>query len=280
MVKVKPCYNAYMTQTPEMFPPIGFGTGQLQGAEAEQAVRWALQHDYRLIDTGAIYGNEHAVGRAIASSNIDREDILVVTKGAHESEEHGYTQILEQFDTSLQRLGLDYIDYYLVHWPSHPQLRVETWRAMETIQKNRRAQYIGVSNYSVRHLDELEDAQLMRPAVNEIELHPYIFSEQRHLIETCKNRRIPILGYATFANGQGDTDEVVERIAAKCHKTPRQILTRWAMQHSVVPLVRSRSEAHIIENRAVEDFAINDDDMRLLDGLHGTREFQDPALLP
>lgn len=269
-----------MTQTFETLPPIGFGTGQLQGSEAEQAVRWALQHEYRLIDTGAIYGNEVEVGRAITGSNIPREAITVVTKGAHNSDEHGYAQVLEQFDNSLQRLALDYIDYYLVHWPSNTQERLETWRAMEAIQQSGRARRIGVSNYSIRHLDELEDAQLRRPAVNEIEFHPYIFSEQRLIVEACKNRGIAILGYATFANGQANADEIVGNIATKHHKTPRQILTRWAMQHGVVPLVRSSIEAHIIENRAVEDFAIDDGDMSLLDELQGEREFRNPALLP
>lgn len=266
-------------KTVETLPLIGFGTGRLHGAEAEQAVRWALNYNYTLIDTAAIYGNEVEVGRAIASSTIPREDIVVVTKGAHDSDEHGYSQILEQFENSLKRLALDYVDYYLVHWPSNPHERLETWRAMETIQQSGRARYIGVSNYDIRHLDELDDANLTHPAVNEIEFHPYIFNEQQGIVDACKNRGIAILGCATFANGQGDTNKTVGNIAAKYHKTPRQILTRWAMQHGVIPLVRSKNEAHIIENRLVEDFVIEASDMMLLNSQQGRREFPNPALL-
>lgn len=267
-------------QASETLPPIGFGTGQLHGAEAEQAVRWALQYNYSLIDTAAIYGNEIEVGRAMASSSVPREDITVITKGAHNSNEHGYLQLLGQFEKSLGRLALDYVDYYLVHWPSNPHQRLETWRAMETIQQSGRARHIGVSNYGIHHLDELDDANLMRPAVNEIEFNPYIFNEQRQVAKTCKDRGIAVLGYASLANGQGNTDKILGDIAAKYHKTPCQILARWAMQHDIVPLVRSKSKAHIIENRQVEDFAIIASDMALLDGRQGVRGFPNPALLP
>lgn len=226
-------------QSSEALPLIGFGTGQLHGTEAERAVQWALQNNYRLIDTAANYGNETQVGRAIACSGIPREDIKIITKGAHDPGEHGYSQLLEQFDNSLRRLALNYIDYYLVHWPSNPQARLETWRAMEAIQQSGRARYIGVSNYSIHHLDELNSGQRLLPVINEIEFHPYIFDEQRHVVDACKERNISVIGYATFANGQGDADKIVRDIAAKHNKTLRQILTRWAIQHGIIPLVRS-----------------------------------------
>lgn len=260
-------------------PAIGFGTGQLRGSIAEVAVGAALEQQYRLIDTGAIYANEESVGRAIRQSNVPREEITVITKGAHNEDEHGYEQTLTAFRVSLDKLGLVYVDHYLVHWPTNPTQRKETWRAMQAIQQTGKTRAIGVCNYALHHLEELRD-QPMQPAVNQIEFHPYIFREQRDILEYCTERDIKVIGYSTYANGQGDNDPVVTTIARRKNKSPRQVLTRWSMQHGVVPLVRSSNLAHITENFEVNDFELSLDEMSALDNLHGNREFRDPHKLP
>lgn len=265
--------------TSSSLPPIGFGTGQLQGQVAEIAVEAALQTGYRLIDTGANYGNETEMGQAVVQSGIARQDIIIMTKGAHNEDEHGYQQTLDAFQASLGRLSLEYIDYYLIHWPENPAQRQETWRAMIDIQHSGQARAIGVSNYAEHHLEELESSGVT-PSVNQIEFHPYIFSEQKGILDYCLSRGIQVVGYATHANGQADNDPVVQSISEHHRKSVRQVLTRWSMQHNIVPLVRSSKLEHIAENYKVDDFVLSANDMQLLDNLRGVRQFRNPADLP
>lgn len=260
-------------------PHLGFGTGELRGHVAYDAVTYALQTEYRLIDTGAIYGNEAEVGNALASSDITREDIYVITKGAHDAHEHGYEQVTRSFESSLARLALQYIDLYLIHWPSNPQLRQESWRAMEAIYKSGRAKAVGVSNYARHHLEEL-DRGALQPAINQIEFHPYIFGQQHDTLQATRERNITIVGYAPFAGGQGDDDPAVKHIAQRHNKTTRQILGRWSLQHGVIPLMRSANPKHIIENYKLDDFELNPQDMTVLNNLTGRRLFPDPQQLP
>lgn len=259
-------------------PEIGFGTGTLLGGEAFNAVSAALQSGYHLIDTAARYDNETEVGQAIIATATPREEIIIVTKGAHDENEHGYQTVLDQFKASLQRLALEYVDFYLVHWPVNPALRKETWRAMTDIQKTGRARAVGVSNYAIHHFQELRDSQV-QPAVNEIELHPYVFAQQRDIIEYCHQNGIAVLGHGTFANGQADADPTVLAIAAAHSTTPRQVLIRWSMQHGVTPLVRSRNPQHIAQN-AHASFTLTDEQMATLDNLRGTFQWRDPHKLP
>lgn len=263
----------------DTLPLVGFGTGQLLGDFAQNATMAALDAGCRLIDTGAMYENEEQIGLAIAQGDVPREEIILITKGAHYENEHGHKQTHDAFKASLGRLGLSYIDYYLIHWPVNPQQRKETWRAMEEIQRNGMARAIGVSNYAQHHLEELK-TMTIKPAVNEIEFHPYIFGEQKAILEYCQNEGVRIIGYATYADGQGDHDPVVGKIATQHGKTPRQVLTRWSIQHQVVPLVRSGNPSHITENFNVEDFELTQAEMALLDNLHGTRLFTNPNDLP
>ena len=260
---------------PDSLPIMGFGTGQLQGLIAREAVRAALREGYRLIDTGAAYGNEVEVGEALRQSNIPREKITVITKGAHDEHEHGYEQTLTAFSKSLGRLAVDYVDYYLIHWPTNPAQRRQTWRAMQTIQESGRARLIGVSNYAQHHLEELRD-QRIQPVVNQLEFHPYIFSQQHDILDYCNQRGIRIIGYSTYANGQGDNDPVVVDIARRIDKKPRQVLARWSIQHGVAPLVRSSNPSRIAGNLEVSDFELSLADMDMLDSLQGDREFRDP----
>lgn len=260
-------------------PYTGFGTGGLKGATAYNAVLSALACGYRLVDTAAMYGNEVEVGHAIRESGIPREDVVVITKGAHYEDEHGYRKTLDALDASLHRLGLSYVDYYLIHWPVNQVMRGETWRAMEHLQEAGKASLIGVSNYSVRHLRELGKARV-QPAVNQIEFHPFIYYAQQEILEYCRQHGIKLIGYATLAGGQADNNETINAIANRLGRPYRQILARWSMQHGVTPLVRSASPEHIADNFIVDDFEIGQEDMRLIDNLHGVRLFPDPYAMP
>lgn len=252
----------------------GFGTGQLKGDSARLAVAAAIEAGYTTIDTGAIYGNETEVGQAIAKSG-RRSELLVITKGAHDPEEHGYKEIRTSFTASLGRLALEYVDYYLIHWPANPEARQQTWKGMLAIRDAGGAKAIGVSNYAVHHLAELPTGE-DGPVVNQIEFHPYVYAAQQDILEYCQEQGIALMGYATFANGQADADPVVTVIARRHQKTPRQVLTRWSLQHGVLPLVRSGNSSHITENFAVDDFTLSPDEMRALNSLRGVREFRDP----
>lgn len=259
-------------------PFIGFGTGQLKDAAAEQAVATALDAGYRLIDTAAIYDNELEVGHAIASSNITREEILLVTKGAHDAHEHGKAEILASFEASLGKLAVDYVDYYLIHWPSNPGKRLETWHAMEQLFYRKRARHIGVSNYAVHHLQELYAGADVQPAVNQIEFHPFIYAQQRGLLDYCRENDIVVMGYSTFGGDQAWSSERLQRIAQQKGRPFQQILARWSMNHGVIPLVRSEKQSHVRANIDI-DFELSDQEMAVLDGLKGDRLFRDPRVL-
>ena len=259
-------------------PLIGFGTGQLEGSGAEEAVSAALDAGYRLIDTAAIYGNEESVGRALAHSSIPREEIVLVTKGAHDAHEHGGSEILASFEASLGKLAVDYIDYYLIHWPVNRDRRIETWQAMEQLQYQKRVRHIGVSNYAVHHLQELHAQANVHPSVNQIEFHPFVYGQQRGLLDYCKENNIAVMGYSTFGGEQARSTDALLEIALRKGKTFQQILARWSMNHGVTPLVRSNKPEHIRSNFAV-DFELSTDEMATLDDLKGSRLFRDPREL-
>lgn len=263
-----------MTELPE----IGFGTGTLEGDSALDAVTAALHNGYRLIDTAARYNNETEVGHAIAASGLAREEILVVTKGAHDENEHGYQTVLDQFEASLRRLSLKYVDFYLVHWPLNPEQRGETWRAMTDLLHNERARAVGVSNYSVHHLQELRNSAV-QPAVNQIEFHPFVFAHQRDILDYCQRHDIAVMGHTTFGGNQAGEDPTVLQIAATHSTTTQQILIRWSIQHGVMPLVRSRNPEHIAQNRHT-DFTLSDSEMTALNSLRGVFQWRDPHKLP
>lgn len=262
-----------------VLPPIGFGTGELHGEQAEQAVTTALERGYRLIDTAAVYGNEVEVGNAIRGSGIARAEIIVMTKGAHDADEHGYDQTLRAFQQSLNKLGLSYVDYYLIHWPSNASLRRDTWRALEYILEQGGTRAIGVSNYAVHHLKELHDMQVL-PAVNQIEFHPFIFSEASALLQYNQQNNIITIGYSTFAQGQGENNEAIVSLCHRLGKQPQQILARWAIQHGVVPLIRSGNPTHILQNLQARNVSLSNEDMAVLDTIHGHRIFDNPTRLP
>jgi diketogulonate reductase-like aldo/keto reductase len=238
----------------------------MSGQECIDATAEALRTGYRLIDTAKIYGNEAEVGEAIRQSSVPREEILVTTKlwpG-----DFGYDSALQAFDDSLERLGLDYIDLYLIHWPREDKsARHESWRAMTELKKQKLAKNIGVSNFQVSHLKDLIDASNVPPAVNQIEFHPYIYHEQKATLDFCRRHKITVEAYSPLSHGHGLDSITAMDIAERSGRTPAQILLRWAIQHGTVPIPKSAHLQRIKENFEVFDFELSDEDMWMLDEL-------------
>ncbi|GAQ85798.1 aldo/keto reductase family protein [Klebsormidium nitens] len=259
-------------------PRLGFGTYQITpGRDTEAAVLVALKEGYRHIDTAALYGNEQAVGAAVRKSGLPREDVFVTTKLWHS--DHGFQKAQQAFDRSLRKLGLDYVDLYLVHSPGRPGNRTETWQAMEAILESGKARSIGVSNYGVRHLQQLLRTCKYRPAVNQIELHPY--NQHRDIVEFCEEHKIALEAYAPLTRGYRIKDPQLAKVAKKYGQTPAQILIRWGLQKNYVVLPKSVKPDRIRENMQVTDFEIAPEDVAFLDSLdEGLVTDWDPTVEP
>ncbi len=257
-------------------PAIGFGTWKiLLNGKAKTAVLTALESGYRLIDTARIYGNEKGVGEAVRECGIKRQEIFVTTKLWNWDQ--GYEKSFQAFDASIGRLGLDYVDLYLIHWPA-TEKRGESWRALEEIQASGRAKSIGVSNYTVKHLQELMNSSKTVPAVNQVEFHPFIYKDQRELLAFCKSHNIIVEAYSPLAHGYRVDDPTISKLAGKYSKTNGQIMLRWAIQHGTVPLPKASSPEHIKENIDVFNFEISAGDMETLNNLSdGNRTAWNPT---
>jgi diketogulonate reductase-like aldo/keto reductase len=248
-------------------PVIGLGVWKAaSGEETRAAVRSALRHGYRHVDTARIYGNEADVGAAIAESGIPRSEIFVTTKLWNA--DHGYDKALKALDASLRRLGVDYVDLFLIHWPVDGK-RKDSWRALESIREAGKARAIGVSNYLVPHLEELEGYAKELPSVDQIEIHP-----QLQHVETrahCAARGIVVEAYSPLGSGALLGHPVVNEVAKAIGKSAAQVLLRWGLQHDLVVLPKSVHEARIVENAAVFDFTLDAAAMAQLDGLEAGR---------
>jgi diketogulonate reductase-like aldo/keto reductase len=245
-------------------PRLGFGVYQSPpGQDTVFAVSEALRAGYRLIDTAAIYGNEADVGRAVRECGIERSGIKVTTKLWNT--EQGYDSALRAFDRSLKTLGLDQVDLYLIHWPVEKK-RLDSWKALIEIKKSGRAKSIGVSNFTIRHLQELLDHSGFAPAINQVEWSPFLY--QAELLQFCKQHQIVLEAYSPLTRGERLTDPTIKGLALKYKKTPAQILVRWCMEHGVIPLPKSNTLSRIRENAAVFDFEIDAADVISLDSLN------------
>jgi diketogulonate reductase-like aldo/keto reductase len=246
-------------------PLLGLGTWEItEGETIIDAIRLAISKGYRHIDTARIYGNEKGVGKGLKLSleeqGLTREDIFITTKLWINS--FKYERALKAFNRSLNNLGLDYVDLYLLHWPE-PPYRQEAWKALESILKEGKARSIGVSNYYKNHLDELLSEADIIPAVNQVEFTPYLYLKE--LKEYCDNKGIRLEAYSPLTRGKKLKDSKLMDIAKKYNKSSAQILIRWGLQHEVIEIPKSSKEDHIIENSKVFDFTISEDDMALLD---------------
>ncbi|URN14449.1 aldo/keto reductase [Streptomyces radiopugnans] len=256
-------------------PQLGFGVWQVPDEEAAATVGHALASGYRSIDTAAIYQNEKGTGKAIAESGLPREELFVTTKVWNNDQ--GRDATLRAFDASLERLGLDYVDLYLIHWPAPKQDRyVETWKALEEIHADGRAKAIGVSNFKPTHLRRLMEETEVVPAVNQIELHPNFPQAEARAFHA--EHGIATEAWSPLGQGKDLLDDpVIAEIARKHGRTPAQVVLRWHLQTGNVVIPKSATPSRIEENIDVFSFVLDEDDMTGMSTLdNGTRLGPDP----
>jgi diketogulonate reductase-like aldo/keto reductase len=242
-------------------PVLGLGVWQMDdGRETEQAVEWALEDGYRHIDTASMYRNERSVGAAIRASGVPREQVFVTTKlyPSHLNPEAELTK-------SLERLGFDYVDLYLIHWPV-PLLNVRQWRQFEKLQAKGLAREIGVSNFSSSQIDALRKQKLKTPAVNQVHFSPFRFSPE--LLAYCKEHNIVVTAYSPLEQGTGTTDPTITTIAERLGRTTAQVMLRWALQHETVVIPKSANRDRIRSNAELFDFELDGETMAELDRLN------------
>lgn len=244
-------------------PRLGLGTYKAaQGFQVESQVAAALEIGYRGIDTARIYGNEDGVGRAIAASGIPRDELFVATKVWNDDQ--GYESTLAAFDGSMERLGLDVLDLYLVHWPQ-PLLMRDTWRAMEEVYASGRVRAIGVCNHLVHHLEDLQGFASIMPMVDQVEHHPGL--QQPALRDWCAGNGIVMQAWAPVMRGRVFGIPELVAIGERHGKTAAQVSLRWILQHDVVTIPKSVHVERLRENADVFDFELSEQEMRVIDGL-------------
>jgi diketogulonate reductase-like aldo/keto reductase len=243
-------------------PLLALGVWQVpDGPECENAVRWALEAGYRHVDTAQAYGNEASVGRALRDSGVPRDDVFITTKFFP-----GHKDPEAEAQRSLERLGVEFVDLYIIHWPQGGP--TWAWDGMQRAQQSGYARSIGVSNFSVAELDELLAVADTPPAVDQVQFSPFEF--RRRLLEACEERGVVIEAYSPLGTGRHLGDEAVAEIAERLGRTPAQVLIRWALQRNLVVLPKSTHETRIEENGQVFDFTLSDADVAALDALDRT----------
>jgi methylglyoxal/glyoxal reductase len=258
-------------------PVLGLGVWQAgTGPRVVRAVKTALETGYRLIDTAKLYGNEAEVGEAVRSGPVPREQVFVTTKLWND--DHGRAKAKRAFEASLHRLGLDYLDLYLVHWPGAGE-RIETWKALVEIAREGRCRSIGVSNFTIEHLEELARASDVVPAVNQVELHPFLY--QRDLIDYCQHRGIQVQAYSPLARANYLDEPTVKAVGQSHRRSSAQVMLRWSLQHGLSAIPKSTDPGRIRENASIFDFELSEGEMARLDALSsGARVAWDPTSVP
>ena len=260
---------------PLPIPTIGFGVWQVSDDEVEAALAAALDAGYRHVDTARLYGNEAGVGRALAASDVPRDDVFVTTKVWND--DHGRDTTLAAFDGSMERLGLDVLDLFLIHWPAPRQDRyVETWQALRELRDEGRVRAVGVCNFHAPHLQRLYDETGEWPAINQVELHPYL--QQTALREFHARHDIVTESWSPLASGKRVLDDPVIGRVAKVHgATPAQVVIAWHLALGLVVLPKSVTPSRIVENLAAADLTLTEDDLAQLASLdRGFRTGPDP----
>lgn len=250
-------------------PRLGLGVFRVENSsELVNAVKVAIKNGYRSIDGAAIYGNEEAMGegirQGIKEAGISREDLFITSKVWNA--DLGYESTIAAYEASLKRLGVDYLDLYLIHWPVEGKYK-EAWRALEHLYKEGRVKAIGVSNFQIHHLEDLlKDAEI-KPVINQIELHPYL--SQKDVREFCKENDIQVEAWSPLMAGNGLLEnDVLKEIAKKYNKTAAQVVLRWDLESDVVTIPKSTNERRLIENIDIFDFSLSKDDIEKIDSLN------------
>lgn len=264
-------------------PLLGYGTWQVEPGECEQAVANAIRVGYRHIDTATLYENEAEVGRAVAASGLPREDFFITTKVWNT--ERGYDKTLRSFEGSLKRLGMDYVDLFLIHWPANPfqfdnwkQLNADTWKALERLSDEGLVRSIGVSNFMPRHLKPLLSVANIRPAVNQIELHPGWV--QRDCLDFCFEEGIAVESWSPLANGAVFGIDLLKNLSAKYGKSIAQVVLQWVISLGVIPLSRSVKPERMAENYACDTFTLSPEDIAAISALPPCGKCRNPDLVP
>jgi 2,5-diketo-D-gluconate reductase A len=243
-------------------PVLGLGVWQVpDGPECVNAVRWALELGYRHIDTAQAYGNEESVGRALRDSGVPRDEVYITTKF-----HPGGKDPAAEAEHSLERLGLDYVDLYLVHWPQGGPLWA--WPGMERARQKGHARSIGISNFNAAELEALLATASAPPAVNQLQLSPFAY--RRALIDSCEKHEVAVEAYSPLGTGRHLSDRTVNAVAQRVGRSAAQVLLRWALQHDLIVLPKSTHRERIEENAQIFDFVLSDQDMADLDGCDGT----------
>ena len=238
------------------------------GQEVINAVKWAVEAGYRHIDTASVYKNEEGVGEAVKQCEVDRKDLFVVSKVWNSDQ--GYDSTLRAFDASLERLNLDYLDLYLIHWPVAGRYK-KTWQAMEKLYADGRVKAIGVSNFLQHHLEDLLREATVVPMVNQMEFHPFLV--QQDLIDFCNKNTIQYEAWSPMMQGKiFDMDEF-KQLAEKYHKSIAQIVLRWDLQKGVITIPKSSKKERIVANADIFDFELSEGDVKLLDAMHKGQRF-------
>lgn len=251
-------------------PIIGLGTFRVENNDqCKDAVKHAIENGYRHIDTAMIYDNEEMVGQGIAeglaSTGLDRSDLFVTSKLW--LDDYGRSNVAEAYETSLSKLGLDYLDLYLMHWPGLDEaLMIDTWQGMEDLYKNDKVKNIGVSNFNAEHLEALLAQVSIKPVINQVEFHPYLTqSELRRYLEV---QNIHVESWSPLMNAQILEDDTVKSVASEINKTPAQVIIRWNIEHGVVVIPKSVTPSRIEENLNVFDFELTKEHIERLDSLN------------
>ncbi|MED3984410.1 aldo/keto reductase [Peribacillus simplex] len=249
-------------------PWFGLGVFKVEeGPELVNAVKVAVKHGYRSIDTAAIYENEEGVGQGIREglkeAGISREDLFVTSKVWNA--DLGYESTIAAYEKSLKKLGLEYLDLYLIHWPVEGKYK-EAWRALETLYKEGKVKAIGVSNFQIHHLKDLMEDAEVKPMVNQVECHPRL--TQKEVQAFCKEQGIQLEAWSPLMQGELLDNEVLQAIATNHGKSVAQVILRWDLQNGIVTIPKSTKEHRIVENSSVFDFELTEEEMNQIDGLN------------
>lgn len=252
-------------------PILGYGTWQIQnGKEVIQAVKQAIEVGYRHIDTAGVYGNEEGIGIAIKESKIEREKLFIASKLSND--DRGYETTIKALESTLEKLRLDYLDLYLIHWPAArgkkeecDKINIDTWRALEYLYKNGKIKAIGVSNFLIHHLKPILETCEIKPMVNQIEYHPG--QMQNDIVEYCINNNILVEAWSPLGTGKMLENMKLQEIAKKYNKSVAQLCIRWCIQNKVLPITKTINKNRMLENIKVFDFNIAEKDMQEINNI-------------